>query len=513
MREVPLEPDPLIGRALGSYRVIRRIGEGGMGGVYVAEHPAIGSKVAIKVLHARLAADRSIVDRFFNEARAVNLIGHDNIVKILDFNVTDDGRHYFVMEFLEGRPLQSHLAGGQPLPLRLVAPVILQCCRALHAAHQHNIVHRDLKPDNIFLTTHGGLAYFVKIVDFGIAKLSDLIGGARTQTGTVMGTPAYMSPEQAAGETTTIGPASDIYSLGVVLFQLLVGRPPFADSSASLRRVMLAHLRDPPPLPRSINPKVPSRLEALVLKALEKEPENRFASMREMHDALLACFEKLKVRCDLPRTDEVESDIEGERGDASLPTVTPAASRTRDSLEDELPTVTRQPRIMGRTFFGAAAVAVVAGAGAFLWLRPFKAKEAKPPPPPAVVDLVPAAAPAPPPTTIATPVAPVEKPEHDQPPPAPPPVAKTKAASKKVLPQVKAIPAVEVPLFVASDPPASVEASWPGGGQHGETPIQIRVPKDSTVKLVFTRAGYKPETRELSVAQAQAVTAALAPEK
>src|SRR5713226_4086861 len=167
-----LERDAMIGRMVGSYRIAKLLGEGGMGAVYLGEHPAIGSKVAIKMLHAQYAAKPAIVERFFNEARSVNLIGHDNIVKILDFDVTEEGRHYFVMEFLHGRALQALLQPGEPLPLERAGPILLQCCRALQAAHERGIVHRDFKPDNVFLVEQAGRRDVVKLVDFGIAKLA-----------------------------------------------------------------------------------------------------------------------------------------------------------------------------------------------------------------------------------------------------------------------------------------------------------------------------------------------------
>src|SRR5438270_7428941 len=164
--------DEMIGRVVGSWRVVKLLGEGGMGAVYLGEHPAIGSKVAIKMLHAQYATKQTVVDRFFNEARSVNLIGHDNIVKILDFDVTDEGRHYFVMEFLHGVPLQALLKSGRPVPLERAGPILLQCCRALQAAHDRGIVHRDFKPDNVFLVEQAGRRDVVKLVDFGIAKLA-----------------------------------------------------------------------------------------------------------------------------------------------------------------------------------------------------------------------------------------------------------------------------------------------------------------------------------------------------
>ncbi|HEX4382000.1 MAG TPA: serine/threonine-protein kinase, partial [Myxococcales bacterium] len=165
------QADDLIGRTIGSYRVERPLGKGGMGAVYLGVHPVIGSKVAIKFLHAQYKADAKIVDRFYNEARAVNVIGHDNILKILDLSSTDDGLHYFVMEYLHGRSLQDLLNDG-PVPLEVAGPILLQVCDALEAAHRKGIVHRDLKPDNVYLISHNGRKHFVKVVDFGIARVT-----------------------------------------------------------------------------------------------------------------------------------------------------------------------------------------------------------------------------------------------------------------------------------------------------------------------------------------------------
>ena len=230
-----VEPDDeLLGRNVGSYRVSKLLGKGGMGAVYMAEHPVIGSRVAIKFLHSQYSTDQKIVDRFFNEARAVNVIGHDNILKILDLNVTEDNIHYFVMEFLHGKALQDLVLPDQPMPFEAAGPIVLQVCEALQAAHDHGIIHRDLKPDNVYLTVHKGKKNFVKVVDFGIAKLTDESGQStgKTQTGMVMGTPAYMSPEQAGGMTNRIDGRSDVYSLGVMMFQMATGKLPFPGTSA-----------------------------------------------------------------------------------------------------------------------------------------------------------------------------------------------------------------------------------------------------------------------------------------
>ena len=270
-----VEPDDeLVGRTVGSYQVIKVLGKGGMGAVYMAEHPVIGSRVAIKFLHPQYATDRKIVDRFFNEARAVNVIGHDNILKILDLDVTDDNRHYFVMEFLNGKPLQDLVVPDIPVPLQAGGPILLQVCEALQAAHDHGIIHRDLKPDNVYLTVHKGKKNFVKVVDFGIARVTDDKGAStgKTQTGMVMGTPAYMSPEQAGGVTGSIDGRSDVYSLGCMMFQMATGRLPFPGTSFG--EVLIGHLQLPPPRP----PRAPA--PGPTPKASQRHPFERHCRAR-----------------------------------------------------------------------------------------------------------------------------------------------------------------------------------------------------------------------------------------
>lgn len=289
--------DPYIGKQIGSYIVSKCLGRGGMGAVYAAEHPTIGGRVAIKFLHRRYAGDPQIIDRFFNEARAVNIIGHDNIVRVTDFNRADDGSPYFIMEFLDGQSLAGLIDVAQPLSV--TGPIVLQIAEGLLAAHEKGIVHRDLKPDNIFLVTRGRRANFVKIVDFGIAKLQGG-GGAlgHTQTGMVMGTAQYMSPEQAGGETNRISPASDIYSLGVIMFQLATGRLPF--DGTSFGEVLVGHLVHSPPDPRSIEPSIPESYAAVILRCLEKKPEDRFSSMEELYDTLGDVLDAEGISRDLP---------------------------------------------------------------------------------------------------------------------------------------------------------------------------------------------------------------------
>src|SRR2546425_9008771 len=280
-----------------------------MGCVYMGVRPGIGSRVAIKFLHPQFSHDEKIVDRFFNEARAVNVIGHGNLLRLLDLNVTDANRQYFVTEFLHGRPLQALLRNNVAVPLDVAGPILLQVCDALEAAHKRGIVHRDLKPDNVYLITMNGKKNFVKVVDFGIARVTDDAGisTGKTQTGMVMGTPAYMSPEQGSGASNKIDGRSDVYSLGVMMFQLATGRLPFPGSNFG--EVLIGHLQLPPPQPRSLQPQIPEAYEAIILKCLQKRQEDRYSSMKELRHALEACMDTLGISKELPVADDSDAEL------------------------------------------------------------------------------------------------------------------------------------------------------------------------------------------------------------
>jgi serine/threonine protein kinase/HD-like signal output (HDOD) protein len=277
----------MVGQTLGSFRVTGLLGEGGMGQVYGAEHVLIGRKAAIKVLASEVASDKDVVSRFFNEARAVNDIRHPNIVEVTDFGHVGS-QPYIVMELLEGETLESRLARVGVLdPVRAIQ-ILSQVASAVGAAHEHGMVHRDLKPANIFLCQHPDYPDFVKVLDFGIAKLTatrDQVAGHRTACGAIIGTPAYMSPEQCLGDAN-LDHRSDIYALGVLTYQMMTGRRPFDADTAG--RLIILHVQATPPDPCTINPALPAPIGAVILRALEKQPEQRFASMREFREALLA---------------------------------------------------------------------------------------------------------------------------------------------------------------------------------------------------------------------------------
>jgi len=275
----------LINTTVGNYRVTKLLGEGGMGAVYLGEHPVIGRKVAIKVLHTALARDQDIVARFFNEARAIHLIAHPNIVEILDFGQTPDGQPYFIMEYLTGEALSELVARG-PISAPDVAVIAEQMCRALAAAHLKGIVHRDLKPHNVQLIEKDA-APFVKILDFGVAKILAAPDGSqsvKTRTGSLMGTPLYMSPEQCKG-AGLLDHRTDIYSLGVMIFEMLAGRPPFM--AEGIGELFAKHMLEEAPSLLDFAPETPPAMAAAVMKALSKELDDRFPSMEEFRKGLL----------------------------------------------------------------------------------------------------------------------------------------------------------------------------------------------------------------------------------
>ncbi|MEO6951835.1 MAG: protein kinase [Polyangia bacterium] len=282
----------MIGRTIGNYVVRDKIGEGGMGVVYLAEHPRIGRKVAIKVLLPQLSQNPEVVSRFFTEARASSAIKNEHIIDIIDFGELPDHSSYITMEWLDGESLASLLERERVLPLARVQHIVRGIGRALTAAHAHGIVHRDLKPDNIFLVTKGDDRDFVKVLDFGIAKLmTDEAGaqgpggqgsGARTRTGAIIGTPVYMSPEQCRG--ISVDERSDIYSFGIIVYQMLTGQVPFA--AEGLGDLLLKHMTEAPRPLRELAPSLPESVERAVLHALEKEPQQRYARVEQLVAAL-----------------------------------------------------------------------------------------------------------------------------------------------------------------------------------------------------------------------------------
>jgi len=287
----PATDDPFLGSMVGErYRVLERIGEGGMGAIYRAEHVLMKKVVALKVLHPELGRLEEIARRFEREAQSASRLSHENIVQVTDFGRTPAGALFLVMEFLRGEPLSVTIARSARLPVARAVGITRQVLHALEHAHAQGVVHRDLKPENIMLVLRDTIppVDFVKILDFGIAKMSEDApagsGTPLTQAGVVFGTPDYMSPEQAMGEQAD--GRADLYACGVILYEMLTGKKPFF--APSRVEIISMHLTRQPPPPRTVAPQagIPPALERIVLRALEKKRDQRFPSATAFLSAL-----------------------------------------------------------------------------------------------------------------------------------------------------------------------------------------------------------------------------------
>ncbi len=296
---MPSPDDPLIGRTLpGGYLILELVGIGGMGRVYRAEQTNLGRTVAVKIIHPHLVGEENAAARFITEARAASRLNHPNSVGIIDFGKSPDGQLYLVMEFLRGRDLARVTYEDGPLSFRRIVGVLRQTLAALAEAHNENIVHRDLKPENIILEQVRSGGDFVKVVDFGLAKMrAETQQPSITSPGIVCGTPEYMSPEQARGDP--LDARSDLYAVGVILYQLLTGRLPFEADSPT--QVVLAHLTQPPKDPREVAPgrEIPGPLAELALRALSKDPNARFEDADAMSAALAEAMTEVEDRASL----------------------------------------------------------------------------------------------------------------------------------------------------------------------------------------------------------------------
>jgi serine/threonine-protein kinase len=318
-----------LGTNVGNYRLHAIIGRGGMGTVYKGEHVYIGKPVAVKILHQQFAKYEEAVKRFLREARAASQINHPNIVDVTDFGPTPDGGVYFVMEYIEGESLEDFIAKSSPVALHRAINIVNQLAMALARAHELGVVHRDLKPENIMLASRPGrrdLVRFledadegprwvvereqsydlVKILDFGIAKVlePELFGPqiqqpGRTMAGAVFGTPEYMSPESAAG--LPVDHRSDIYSVGVIFYDLLVGHVPF--EAVEAKDVMWKQMHEAPVPPRRARPdaEITEAAERLILRALQKKPDDRQQTMDELRQELQSCYGSVQYRRDAHR--------------------------------------------------------------------------------------------------------------------------------------------------------------------------------------------------------------------
>ncbi len=411
-----------------------------MGVVYLAEHPVIGRKVAIKLLHAALARDTDIVSRFFNEARAIHMIAHPNIVEILDFGQTTDGQPYFIMEYLAGESLARAIARG-PMPPDRGRSHRVQMCRALEAAHAKKIVHRDLKPHNVHSARRRPAACRSRSWTSAWPRSCASPDGAhsvKTRTGSLMGTPLYMSPEQCKG-SGMLDHRTDIYSLGVMLFEMIAGRPPF--TAEGVGELFAKHMLEEPPPLLHFAPETPPYMAAAIMKALAKEQADRFQSMEEFRKALVG-----EVKLPIPTVQL------GARGTEIAPahktsgraatTLSSATSELDDSIS--APARTRKLALIG----GGAVAAIV------LIAVVIPKKHPASPPPPAVASAT--------------------RPEVAPPPPPAPPASK------------------DVTIRFETDPPGAHVIDQKDGKDLGAVPMEVRLPKGGDPsKYTLKLAGYR----------------------
>jgi eukaryotic-like serine/threonine-protein kinase len=368
------------GHLFGNYRIVRLLGEGGFGEVYLAENPLIERRAAVKVLHTALAQDAELVRRFLNEARAASAIRHRNIIEVFDAGITPEGAPYILMEFLEGVSLQKRLADKGRLALPQALEIARQAGSALAAAHAAGIVHRDLKPENLFLVPEAGApgGERVKILDFGIAKVKRAggTGGTmRTQAGLIMGSPAYMSPEQCR-DSADVDLRSDIYSFAIIVYEMLAGRTPYVAASGT--EMLLMHLTGTPPPLRGLVADLPAHVEAAIKRALARARADRFDSMASFVGALrggvggeMAELGRLSPSEELPAVGEKRTRVA-----ASITTFSRTTGEVAAASDDVLLAASRNRRWPFLAVGGAAA----AGLALFLLVRP--SHEPAPPPVP-----------------------------------------------------------------------------------------------------------------------------------
>jgi serine/threonine-protein kinase len=395
----------VIGETIGNFKIVERLGRGGMGEVYLAEQTSIGTRSAIKILKPEVSADEEHVRRFFNEAVAVSHIQHSGIVKIFDVGRAPGGEAYLIMEYLQGETLAKRIATVGPLPLPVLADIGKQIASVLGATHGAGITHRDLKPDNIYLIPDRELprGERVKILDFGIAKLTGTLAAQSPQTIGTMGTPAYMAPEQW-GDTSKVDWRADVYSLGCVAFEMATGRPPFIVNT--IAEACALHLHEVPVRASTIAP-VPAALDELLARLLEKKPEARPQSMQEIARAFEAIGEgrgseiRAAASADTKGTMQAQAMAATAGGSAlNVGTMPPAPA----------------PKKSRAALFAIIGVAIAGAGGAAAYVAVSKSggdtppKVAHQPPPPAVADAMPAR---PPPIVIDAAAVVVEPPAID----------------------------------------------------------------------------------------------------
>ena len=282
----PGDVDPRLGQQLGDFIVCARVADGAMGRVYEARHPDTKHRVAVKILHPDVAKDGVAVERFKREYETAEELDHPNIVKVLDFGDTPDGSHFMTMEYLEGEELSGLIRRAGPQPPERTIHVVAQVCAALAHAHSYGVIHRDLKPDNIFLCrTEAG--YEVRILDFGSVKLQMETGPKLTAFGTTLGSPYYMSPEQAMGKLD-VDQRTDVFAIAAILFEMITGKVAFEGNNVA--EILMKIVNHEPPPPSGLNPRYPASIDDVVSKGIHKDKTQRFGSTKELADAVVTAF-------------------------------------------------------------------------------------------------------------------------------------------------------------------------------------------------------------------------------
>ncbi|MDC0742876.1 serine/threonine-protein kinase [Polyangium mundeleinium] len=468
-----LEP----GRIVGEYRIERKIGEGGFGAVYAAVHPVIGKSAAIKILNPQYSHNPVMVSRFIAEARAVNQIRHRGIIDIFSFGKLDDGRQYYIMELLEGMTLEAYLRERGRLRPSEALPILRQIARALDAAHAAGIAHRDLKPENVYLVFDEDRTVFPKLLDFGIAKLLGDSQSHKTRTGTPMGTPLYMSPEQCRGKQ--VDHRTDIYSFGVMTHAVLTGQPPFLGDD--VMDVLMQQVQSPAPPLSSVCPDLGTILDAPVLRMLAKDPAERPASVTGAIDAVVDAARAAGIEVPavatrssekLPRLDvpagltPAEQAVFGQATTMMQPDAAPATTSSSSSSGEQpkstlMSTPDATPSRRSNVLF------VALGAALF------------------VAGIVVA-------TLYASRGGPDAVAAHPPPPPPPPPTLPALPPEKTATPEPTVVPDVplEIELRVQATP-ENVEIHL-GERKLGVAPGPIKIPRgDAPVELTFSAKGHQ----------------------
>jgi serine/threonine-protein kinase len=474
----------VVGTTFGSFRIIKQLGQGGMGAVYLAEHLLIGRKVAIKVLLPEFSSSPEMFTRFFNEARSTAQIHHPGLLDLFDFGY-QDGQAYIVMEYLNGESLRDRIRRSGKLSFDLAIGVSRQLASAVGAAHALGVIHRDLKPENIFLLADAEVAAGLraKVLDFGLAKLAtESLSGCETKTGKILGTPLYMSPEQCKS-ARKVDHRADIYSLGCIMYEMVTGYPPF--SGAGLAEIIAAQITEMPVSPRQSEPTLPPSLEAIILKALAKVPEERQQSMDELKQELdrasSGAFATGRHVLKLDGSVGTEETVAAVAVAGSSSVVDRALAPAATEIASAIPHATARTRKRKRRNNTAHTIALVGAALIFSGGVVYRlaaqgggtvaqASTSPPPvvaPPPAIQP--PAAAPPAVPAVVVPPSAPV-----------PPSASATPAAeeSKKVRLAIDSVP-----------PGAEV---WLGKNRVGTTPFESEVDKkEGEIEYVLKLAGYQ----------------------